>query len=299
MIARMRIAFVTSCIAAGLLSLPVIASAQHHGGPVLHSRPAVSVGVGVGVYYGPTIYRSWYASPYFYWGGYPFYPYYGGPWYPYPYAYGYPYAYPYVYDLGGSLRLQVTPKQAGVFVDGYYAGTVDDFDGTFQRLHVEPGEHDLQVYLPGHRLIRQKVYLQPGKTFSVRQAMEPLAPGEVEPEAPVPAPKPADARPQQSRTRPGRPPAPPRDQVEVEPAPPTQSRPEFGAISLRVQPADASIVIDGERWENAPVNERLIVQLGTGVHNVEIRRDGYRTYVTDITVRQGQTATINVSLTKQ
>jgi hypothetical protein len=85
----------------------------------------------------------------------------------------------------------------------------------------------------------------------------------------------------------------------VEPAPPTQSRPEFGAISLRVQPADASIVIDGERWENAPVNERLIVQLGTGVHNVEIRRDGYRTYVTDITVRQGQTATINVSLTKQ
>jgi hypothetical protein len=204
-----------------------------------------------------------------------------------------------VYDLGGSLRLQVTPKQAGVFVDGYYAGTVDDFDGTFQRLHVEPGEHDLQVYLPGHRLIRQKVYLQPGKTFSVRQAMEPLAPGEVEPEAPVPAQKPADTRPQQSRSRPSRPPAPPRDQLEVDPAPRSPSRPEFGAISLRVQPDDASIVIDGERWENAPVNERLIVQLGTGVHNVEISRDGYRTYVTEVAVRPGQTATINVSLTKQ
>jgi hypothetical protein len=290
-------------IAAGMLSLPATAAAQRHGGPVIHSRPAVSVGVGIGVYYGPSVYRSWYASPYFYWGGYgyPFYPYYGfgafygAPWY--PYAYGYPY--PYAYDPSGSLRLQVTPKQAGVFVDGYYAGTVDDFDGTFQRLHVEPGEHDLQVYLPGHRLIRQKVYMQPGKTFSVKQAMEPLAAGEVEPEPPVPAEKPAEARPPQSRQRSGRPPARSRDQVEVDPgAPaPSPSRPEFGAISLRVQPGDAAITIDGERWENAPLNERLIVQLGTGVHTVEIRKDGYRTYITDITVRPGETATLNVSLT--
>ena len=85
----------------------------------------------------------------------------------------------------------------------------------------------------------------------------------------------------------------------MEPQQTSPSRPQFGAISLRVQPDDASIAIDGERWENAPANERLIVQLGTGVHTVEIRRDGYRTYITDITVRPGETATINVSLTKQ
>jgi hypothetical protein len=84
----------------------------------------------------------------------------------------------------------------------------------------------------------------------------------------------------------------------VEPGAPSPSRPQFGTISLRVQPDDASITIDGERWENAPANERLVVQLGTGVHNVEIRKDGYRTYVTDITVRPGETATLNVSLSR-
>ena len=72
----------------------------------------------------------------------------------------------------------MSPREAEVFVDGYYAGTVDDFDGTFQRLHVEPGDHDLEVFLPGHRSYQQKVYLQPGKTFNVRHAMEPLGPGD-------------------------------------------------------------------------------------------------------------------------
>ena len=31
------------------------------------------------------------------------------------------------------------PSEARVYVDGYYAGTVDDFDGLFQRLNVSPG----------------------------------------------------------------------------------------------------------------------------------------------------------------
>jgi hypothetical protein len=32
-------------------------------------------------------------------------------------------------------------------------------------------------------------------------------------------------------------------------------------------------------------------------HAVEVRRDGYRTYVTEVDVRGGETATLNVSLT--
>ena len=34
----------------------------------------------------------------------------------------------------GSLRLKVKPREASVYVDGYFAGRVDDFDGMFQRL---------------------------------------------------------------------------------------------------------------------------------------------------------------------
>ena len=39
----------------------------------------------------------------------------------------------------GAIRLKVKPREAQVYVDGYYAGNVDDFDGVFQRLHLGTG----------------------------------------------------------------------------------------------------------------------------------------------------------------
>jgi hypothetical protein len=66
-----------------------------------------------------------------------------------------------------------------------------------------------------------------------------------------------------------------------------------------VQPGDATITIDGERWEGAQDQERLVVQLAAGTHTIEIQKDGYRTYITDITVRRGETTPLNVSLTRQ
>ena len=42
-----------------------------------------------------------------------------------------------------------------------------------------------------------------------------------------------------------------------------------------------------------------MVQLGVGTHTVEIRKDGYRTYIQDVTVRRGETTPLNVSLTRQ
>jgi hypothetical protein len=53
-----------------------------------------------------------------------------------------------------------TPRDAEVYVDGYYAGTVDDFDGTFQRLHIDTGGTKSRST---RRLstLRQKVYLTP------------------------------------------------------------------------------------------------------------------------------------------
>ena len=58
-----------------------------------------------------------------------------GPYYP-PYPYG-----GYRIEPESDLRFKVTPKEAAVYVDGYYAGVVDDYDGVFQRLHVTPGQH--------------------------------------------------------------------------------------------------------------------------------------------------------------
>jgi len=175
---------------------------------------------------------------------------------------------------------------------------VDDFDGVFQRLNLEPGEHDLELYLAGHRSLQERVYLQPGRTFSVRHAMEPLAAGDAEPIRPSSASAP---RPATSRAEPrGLPPSRrdrDRDRDRDDERPRAAAQSEFGSLSLRVQPGGASVRIDGEAWESSGENERLVVQLGTGTHNVEIRKDGFRTYVTDITVRPGETTTLNVALT--
>jgi len=62
--------------------------------------------------------------------------------YPFP-----PYRYPNIH-ADASVRLDVSPRDAEVYVDGYYAGVVDDFDGILQRLRVEPGQAD-PARLPG------------------------------------------------------------------------------------------------------------------------------------------------------
>ena len=76
--------------------------------------------------------------------------------------------------------------------------------------------------------------------------------------------------------------------------------PGFGTLAVRVQPAGASILVDGERWEGSDTSgERLLVQLAEGRHRVEVQREGYQPYATDVDVRSGETATLNVSLPQE
>jgi hypothetical protein len=70
----------------------------------------------------------------------------------------------------------------------------------------------------------------------------------------------------------------------------------YGTLSVRVQPGDAEISIDGEPWRGPAGQERLVVELAEGSHTVEIRKSGYRTYVTQVDVRRGETTPLNVSL---
>ena len=100
---------------------------------------------------------------------------------------GYPGPYPYRYaGAESNLRLTITPKQATVYVDGYFAGHVDDYDGVFQRLHVQPGPHEILVYLKGYHGLREKLYLSPNATRKISGKLEPLAAGE--PDEPLPTP---------------------------------------------------------------------------------------------------------------
>ena len=106
----------------------------------------------------PRVYGS-----YFYFPGYAFdlhygYPYYWGPrwggysYWPYNPAYALDYEDPYT----GYLRLKVKPREAEVYVDGFYVGLVDHFDGVFQRLRLPEGAHRVEIRHPGFRHARAR-----------------------------------------------------------------------------------------------------------------------------------------------
>jgi PEGA domain len=105
-------------------------------------------------------------------------------WGPWP-LYGY--GYPYMVRPNTEIRTHVTPKSADVYVDGYYAGQAEDFDGVFKKLHVSPGGHAVTLYEPGFRTTTQEVYVRPDSTFKMNVTMEPLSNGEVSAPVPVPA----------------------------------------------------------------------------------------------------------------
>lgn len=92
-------------------------------------------------------------------------------WYPGYYGYG-PGSYPrfgsgFGFDIG-ELRLQVFPRDAQVFVDGYYAGTVDDYDGMFQALKLEAGPYQIRISAPGFEDLMFDVRINPGQKINYR-----------------------------------------------------------------------------------------------------------------------------------
>lgn len=73
----------------------------------------------------------------------------------------------------GNLKLKVRPKTAEVYVDGYYVGIVDDFDGAFQELSLtaDPNAgmtHRVEIRAPGIQPVTFEVRLQPGQTITYR-----------------------------------------------------------------------------------------------------------------------------------
>lgn len=103
-----------------------------------------------------------------------------------PGPYRYSAAYPDGACLTGSVRLLAAPARADVYVDGFFAGFVDDFNGAQQRLPVTPGDHAITLYFEGYRTITRHVSVTPKATVKVRVKMEKLD-GDETSEPPPPA----------------------------------------------------------------------------------------------------------------
>jgi hypothetical protein len=102
------------------------------------------------------------------------------------YGYGYSAAWPYSgygavfpfddFDDAGSLRLLVEPKDAQVYVDGYYAGIVDQFDGHFQHLDLSPRPHHVEIRAPGYQPLAFDVVIQSHHRADYRGKLLPSTP---------------------------------------------------------------------------------------------------------------------------
>ena len=76
----------------------------------------------------------------------------------------------------GELRIDVSPRFAEVYVDGYFAGRVDDFDGVFQALKLEEGAHHIQIVAPGFAPLDFDVRIEWGRKITYRGALAPYRP---------------------------------------------------------------------------------------------------------------------------
>jgi hypothetical protein len=71
-----------------------------------------------------------------------------------------------------------------------------------------------------------------------------------------------------------------------------------GTLSLRVQPGDADVLVDGTPWR-VQSQDRQLIDLPEGRHNVQVRKSGFVGYLTDVQIRRGETTTLDVQLKTQ
>ena len=76
--------------------------------------------------------------------------------------------------MDGQLRIKVKPRDARVIVDGQFVGTVDDFDGMFQKLTLQEGRHQVQLQLDGYETLTFNVMIIAGQTVSYEGHMQKL-----------------------------------------------------------------------------------------------------------------------------
>lgn len=194
---RLRIVAVLG-LAAAVLAAPSLADAQSRnrgatGRAVPRTGPPPRPSGGRTTYVRPYYSRPYVYAPYYTYYG-PFRPGYGGLYYGYgypgyygSYAYGYPHEFYYgygAYGYGpsyygrayGGIRIDLPQRDAEVHADGYFVGTVDNFDGALQQLNLEPGAHRIEVRLAGYEPASFEVYVEPGRTITYRTALRPARP---------------------------------------------------------------------------------------------------------------------------
>ena len=176
------------------------------------------------------------------------------------------------------VRIDVSPSDASVYVDGYYAGAVDDFDGIFQHLSLRAGLHLIEIRKAGYATLAVELNLYPGQSVTFRRTMEPSS---VETGVTAAAHG-----------------APGFDEGAFPPAPAEIAAPP-GEVRFDVTPKDAEIYADGFYAgivDDFNGSQRL--QLAPGHHHVAVKMEGYESIEFDLAIESARSITYRATLRK-
>jgi hypothetical protein len=284
----------------------------HFGG--FGGRGRVFIGVGGGWGWG-------------YWGWPGYYGYYGP---------GYGYGYDRVYGPASQYAVidtDISPEEAQVYLDGRYIGTADDFDGNPDYLYLQPGRYRIEFRLEGFETLTRQIEARPGMKLDFTDKLRkipgarhrgsyerPRQQGEVQryfgrsrgsTEAIDPSNQPSgtsvtvdpddddrDAPPPQDRAPALRQPRPDRDQYGEWRGGQGSRAQGRTRLRLNVEPSDAAVYVDNRFVGTAEEINSLErgVSVSAGKHTVTVSRPGFRDKTSEITVEQGRTETLEISL---
>jgi hypothetical protein len=71
-------------------------------------------------------------------------------------------------DVTATLKLNVQPGRAAVFLDDKFVGHASEFGGKFRSMLISPGKHRIKVELPGYRNFETEVNLLIGQKSEVK-----------------------------------------------------------------------------------------------------------------------------------
>ncbi len=229
----------------------------------------------------------------------------------------------------GAVDIDVSPSDAQVYLNGEYIGHVRDFGGwSHGYLWLERGTYDIVFYKDGFKTLARQVSIYPGLVITWDDKMEPgqaVRPEDLATKTHVRR----DARIQFERDRAeqidrsqaygGNP--PPADNGDgggwntswrgSQPAPGTMqpavvsdsgnagTADRYGRLHLRIEPADASVYLDGRFVGTGAdlAGRQAGLVLSPGHHKLAVVRPGRRAEERDFDAQLGQQVNLEVSLT--
>jgi hypothetical protein len=74
--------------------------------------------------------------------------------------------------LSGGLQLDIEPRLALVYVDGWYVGVVDQFSGYYRHLDLAAGSHTIEILATDYEPLAFDIAIVPGRTTTYRGSLQ-------------------------------------------------------------------------------------------------------------------------------